>query len=107
MSHQVIETELSRACSIHGTDQKCLQNFGQNTQREESLGRPRYRRQGNFKIIIKYIQCEHVNLIHLAVQCCNVVNTVMNPEVLGCVTERLGVTRRILRQVSWWLVAES
>lgn len=84
MGNQIIENELSRAYSIHGTDQKCIQNFGQNIQR------PRCRRQGNFKIIIKYTECEHVNWIHLAVQCCSVVDTDMNLEVLGGVTSQGG-----------------
>jgi len=32
----VKEDVIGRSCSIHGRDEKCVQNFGQKTWREES-----------------------------------------------------------------------
>jgi hypothetical protein len=37
--HQIKENEIGGACSMHGIDGKCIQNFGRKTRREETTRR--------------------------------------------------------------------
>jgi hypothetical protein len=48
---------MDRACSPHGTDEKCIQNFlvGK-SERKRSFGRPRLRLEDNIKMDIREIR---------------------------------------------------
>jgi hypothetical protein len=63
---------------------RCLQGFGREARRQESLGRPRRRWEDNIKIDLREIGIDGMNWIHLAqdrVQWRACVNMVMNLRV--------------------------
>jgi hypothetical protein len=52
--------------SMHGRDEKFIQNFVQKTQREESLGRPRHIWEDNIRMVLMEIGREGADWKHLA-----------------------------------------
>jgi hypothetical protein len=52
---QIKDDEMARACSTDGINEKCIQYFGWETLREETLGRPRRRWEGNIRMDFREI----------------------------------------------------
>jgi hypothetical protein len=52
-SPNVKEDEMGRACSPHGRDEKCRQNFGRKPERKRPLGRPRRKWKANIRMDIR------------------------------------------------------
>jgi hypothetical protein len=50
----------------HGIGEKCIQNFGRKTRREETTRRPRNRSEDNVRKVVKEMWWEAVDWMHLA-----------------------------------------
>jgi hypothetical protein len=66
LGDEVKEDKIGRACSMHDKDEKCIQNFGWETLREETAWKTRYRWEDNIRMGLREIGWKGVDCPHLA-----------------------------------------
>jgi hypothetical protein len=79
-----MEDKTSGTCSSHGADKKFIIFFVEKPEEKRTLRRPRHRWESNNRIVLREIEWEGVDWIHLVQdrdQLWAVMNTVMNLRV--------------------------